>query len=56
MGRNDKSLHFIIFFSLILYIFGGENWTLILAIFLLFTEPITFLTHDAYKYTETSSG
>jgi len=48
MGRNDKPPHFIIFFSLlVLHIFGRENRTSILAVFLLFTEPITFLVHDA---------
>lgn len=32
---------------LILHIFGRENWTSVLAAFLLFTEPIRFLVHDA---------
>lgn len=48
MGRDDKRPHFIIFFSLlVLLIFGRENWTSILAVFLLFTEPIMFLVHAA---------
>lgn len=37
----------LLFSPLVLHIFGRENWTLILAVFLLFTEPITFLVHDA---------
>lgn len=47
MGRNDRLPHFIIFFTLLgLHVFGRENWTSILALFLLFTEPVTFLLCD----------
>lgn len=46
-GEMTNSSILLFFFSCVLHIFGRENWTLILVVFLLFTEPITFLVHDA---------